>query len=367
MEEKIIAPITDLEEFVFQIERELPTGRVIHDEIGVSWEIIAAGVYFCSRNEVKKYADFLPKVFYTANQEEAAQEVLSVWEKAFAEYRESIVNQDGRVSEAEKKWKQERPKYERALKFSAQFTRLSEAELCYIRGRTGEADYTPGYDGEYDILDVAYDETAHSNRKILLGRMEPVLKKLPIEQTRKLASFYGGYAALAYIPLVAHISIMTEDARQELKGRIDSMTANVRDQLQRAACHAKELADCHGIRQGDSIKLRGGWQTVWHTFEEKTNGAWYLHVLRIAALVLTFPVWEMADSELEALMEYAFFLDNAQQREILNRAKELLAAGEMQSPHKLEEIQPFVSGTAGEQEVLEQYFDLEIASAIYDM
>lgn len=366
MEEKIFDLTTDLGEFLNKVEQELPTAQVIHDEIGVSWEIIAVKVFSCSRNEVKKYADFLPKEFYTERQKKAAQAVLDIWDKVIRECREYIRFQDSRASGVENRWKQERPKYERALKFAAQFLRPSESELEFIRLQTGKKDYVPEYDGEYDILDVAYDQIAHNNKEILLKKLEPVLNNLPIEQSRKLGAYYGGYAALAYIPLMSCISIMSESAKRKLKRQIDSMTANAQEQLQRATYYAKDLVDCYGIRQGNNVKLRGGWQTVWYKFEEKTKNALYLHALRMAVLVLVFKVWEWKDYELEMLMEYTFFLNDTQQREVMSSAKELLAAGESQSTQTMEEIRPFIVKTMKEEEVIERYFKLDIANKVYD-
>lgn len=366
MADESIAPNISLEEFDLQMSLELPTGQVIHDEIGVSWEVIAAEVYFCSRNDVKKYAGFLPKVFYTANQMEAATAVLAVWDKVISAYQESLFHQEQRRADVGKRWKRERPRYARALNYAARFDHLSEDELGYIREQTGEADYTPVYDGEYNKLDMAYDEIAHNNKQILLGRIKPVLEKLPIEQSRKLAAFYGGYTALAYAPFVACVSILSEDAKQRLKEEIDSMTANTKEQFQRAIYHSKALVDCAGICQNDSEGLRGGQKTVWNSFEEKTKGALYRHALRMAALVLVFRVWEWSKYELEMFMEYALFLDGIKQTEILERTKGLLFAGEVQPSHTLEEIRPFISEMMGEQELLEHYFGLEIANDVYD-
>lgn len=366
MEENVFDLTTDLGELLFKVERELPTAQVIHDEIGVSWEIIAAEIFCCSRNEVKKYNDFLPKEFYTKRQEEAAQAVLNIWDKVIRECRKYIRFQDGRASGVEDKWKQERPKYERALKFAARYMRPSESELEYIRLQTGNKNYIPEYNGAYDILDVAYDEIAVSNKRKLLEKMETVLKRLPIEQSQKLMTFYGGYAAIAYTPLVACVSIIPESAKWKLKRQTDSMTANTQEQLQRATYHAKDLIECYGIRQGNNVKLRGGWQTVWYKFEEKTRDAWYLYALRMAALVLVFKVWEWKNYELEMLMEYTFFLNDAQQQEVMSSAKELLAAGEIQSAQTMEEIRCFIFKAMKEEEIIERYFKLDIAGKVYN-
>lgn len=366
MEAKAVDPNINLEEFIFQIEKDLPTGSTVHDEIGVSWEIIAEKVYICSRNDVKKYAKLLPRAYYTAKQEEATKMTMDIWDKVILAYQATLPHQEQRRTDVEKRWKQERPRYEKALNFAARFRCLSDDELEYIREQTKEADYTPAYDEEYDVLDVAYDEIAASNKSKMLEKMEAVLEKLPIEQSRKLEKYFIGYAALAYIPLVACISVMTESAKRELKRQIDSVTANTQEQLQRATYHAKELVDCYGIRQGNNVKLRGGWQTVWYNFEEKTKGAWYLYALRMAALVLVFKVWEWKDYELEMLMEYTFFLNDAQQREVMSSAKELLAAGEIQSAHTIQEIRPFIIEATKEQEIIERYFELDIADEVYD-
>lgn len=367
MEEMKIDPNTNLEEFVFQIERELPTGTVIHKKIGVSWEVIANKVYYCSRNDVKNYADFLPRVFYTASQEEAAKAVLDIWDGAISAYQKTLSHQEQHRAEVEKKWKSERPKYERALNLAARFCRISTDELAYIRAETGNESYIPVYDVEYDPLDIDYDKITRENKQKLIERMKPVLEKIPIKQSQRLAAFYNGYAALADTPLVACVSIMTEDARQILKKEIDGMTGTAKEQLPRAVNHANVLPDWYGIRQGEKAQLGGGWKTVWRDFETKAKNAWYPYALRVAALVLVFPAWEMTELELELFMEYALVLDDTQRHMILGKAKELLSPGNIQPHHTLEEIKPFISKITGEQETLEHYFELEIASEVYDM
>lgn len=357
----------NMEDTVFRLGQKLPTGQVIHDEIGVSWEIIAAEVYFCSRNEAKKYANFLPRVFYTAKQTEAVKATMDIWDKAIIAYAEAMHCQEQRKLDVERKWNQERPKYETALNFSLRFGRLTDDELEYVREQTKENDYTPAYDGEYDILDVEYDEIASNNKQKLLEQMKPVVERLPVEAAKKLTAFYDGYTAFAYIPLMACISIMTESAKQQLKEAIDSIKADTKEQFQRAIYHSKALVDCAGICQNDSKKLRGGQKTVWNSFEEKTNGALYLHSLRMAALVLVFHVWEWSKDDLEMFMEYAFCLSDSKRQEILKEARKLLFKGKIQSPHTLEEIKPFIVESMSEEEALEHYFKLEIANQVYDM
>ena len=268
---EVMSMTEDMEATVFRLERELPTGQVIHDEIGVSWEIIAAEVYFCSRNEVKKYANLLPREFYTAKQEKAIKMTLNIWDKAILAYQKTLPHQEQRRIDIEKKWKRERPKYETALNFSLRFGRLTDDELAYIREQTKENDYTPAYDGEYDILDVEYDEIAFNNKLKLLEQMKPVVGRLPVEASKILTAFYDGYTAFAYIPLMACISIMTESAKQQLKEAVDSIKADTKEQFQRAIYHSKALVDCAGICQNDSEKLRGGQKTVWNSFEKKNK------------------------------------------------------------------------------------------------
>lgn len=43
---EVMAMTENMEDIVFRLVQKLPTGQVIHDEIGVSWEIIAAEVFF---------------------------------------------------------------------------------------------------------------------------------------------------------------------------------------------------------------------------------------------------------------------------------------------------------------------------------
>ena len=361
------APYADIEEAVIWLSRQKPTGKVIHDEIGVSWEVIAREVYICSRNDVQKYADFLPIAFYTADEGKAVKEALDSWDNVIEKYAESIPEQEGRACEVKEKWDKERPKYERALSFAAKYGVLTRGEVAYIQARTGNTRNLPLDDWEYDPLDVAYDEMAYANKKILLERMKPVLEKLPIEQSQKLAAFYDGYTTLAYIPLVAFIRIMPENAKQKLKGQIDGMTASAKEQLPRVSHHAKALGAFYGIRQGNNEKLRGGRKTVWRNMEERFSSSWYLHALRMAALVLLYPVWALTDADLEMLMEYAVFLNDTQQQEIMKNAREQLTAGQIQTPHTLAEVETFMPGTKGEQEILERLFGLEIASEVYDM
>lgn len=347
---------------------ELPTGKVIHDEIGVSWEIIASQVYFCSRNEVKKFADFLPRVFYTAKQNEAAQAVLETWDKAIKEYDCVVRVQSGRTSGVKEKWEKARPKYGNTLKLVAQSLRLSDDELDYIRMQPGKAEYCPGYDGEYDVLDIAYDEIANKNKAILLKEMEPKLKELSIEQAKELTALYNGYACLFSTPFVVYTSVMSADARQDLKRQIDGLTVNTQEQLRYAVFNATALVDCQKMLQKDRMKLRGGWDTVWASFEEHTKRARYLHVLRMAAMLLRFPIWELEGSELEMLMEFSFCLNDSRQAEILSMAKKKLVDGNIDSSHTLEEIQPFIcKAMREEQEILEHYFELDSANSVYDI
>lgn len=357
----------ELDDLIFQLQRKLPTGQVIHDEIGVSWEVIAENVYFCSRNEIGKYAKHLPRTYYTANQEEAAKATIAVWDKVIRAYQETLPHQEQRRIDVERKWKQERPKYETALHFAARFNRYTDDQLAYIREQTKEADYTPAYDGEYDVLDVAYDKIALDNKQLLLARMRLQFEELSFEQAKKLAVFYEGYTTFAHTPLVACISIMTESAKQQLKETIDSITANTKEQFQRAIYHSKALLDCARIYQDDNVKLRGGQEAAWNSFEEKTKGVLYLRALRMAALVLVFHVWEWSKDDLEILMEYTFCLSDSKRQEILTEAKELLFKGEIQPQHTLEDIKPFMVETLREEEALEHYFKLEIANQVYDM
>ena len=60
-------------------------------------------------------------------------------------------------------------------------------------------------------------------------------------------------------------------------------------------------------------------------------------------------------------------LSDSRRQEILNEAKELLFRREIQPPHTLEKIKPFIVKTMGEEEALERYFKLEIANQVYDM
>ncbi len=366
MEEKNIDLNTSLEDFLFQIESNLPTGRVVHNEIGVSWDIIAQNVYYCSRNDIEKYADYLPREFYYVNQEEAAKQILSIWDDVISKYIESIPNQDGRSSEAEKKWRRERPKYERALNFAVRFRHISDAELKYAEAQDKDADDSILYGGEYDILDVAYDKIAHNNKGIVLERLKPVLEKVPIEQFRRLTAFYDGYTAIAHIPLVALASIMSEGAKLQLKKEIDGIMGSIKEHFQCAVYYSKALTACNGIRQGDNAKLRGGQKSVWEEFTRKTEGALYLHALRMAVLVLKFSVCDMKDYELEMFMEYALFLGGNQQKDILQRAKQLISSEKIDTSQIMKSIEPFISETMREEEQIERYLDLEIANSVYD-
>lgn len=88
MEKKEIQTLT-WEEFVLRMKQALPTGQVIHDEIGISWEVIAREVYYCSRNDVNKYAKYLPSVYYTVKQGEAVKAVMDIWDKAVHAYQKA--------------------------------------------------------------------------------------------------------------------------------------------------------------------------------------------------------------------------------------------------------------------------------------
>lgn len=355
------------EEFVVRMREKLPTGQVIHDEIGLSWEVIAQNVYYCSRNDVEKYAKLLPREYYTVKQEAAAKTVLDIWDKAIHVYQKTLPHQEQRRADVAKRWSKQRQKYEGALYFDISFRRPTDDELEYIRWQTEDKNYTPVYDGEYNIQDAIYDGIAARNKQALLKQIKPVLEGIRLECTKRLSAFYDGYTAFSYIPLVACISIMTESAKQQLKETIDDINADTKEQLQRAIYHSKALVACAEICQGDNAKLRGGQKTTWNSFEEKTKGALYLHVLRMAALVLVFHIWEWSGTELEILMEHAFCLSRKKQREIQAKAKELLDAGGIQPPHTLEEIRPFIEETAGEEKALEEYFKLEVASNVYEM
>ena len=103
LHKEVMSMTENMEDTVFRLGQELPTGQVIHDEIGVSWEIIAAEVYFCSGNEVKKYANLLPREFYTAKQEKAVKMTLDIWDKAILAYQETLPHQEQRRIDVKKK------------------------------------------------------------------------------------------------------------------------------------------------------------------------------------------------------------------------------------------------------------------------
>jgi len=352
-----------IDKYVEIQQRSLPTAETIHREIGLSWEVIAKTVFFCSRNTVEKYSYCLPKQFYTAKPEEAVQKVLAIWENAIQDYIKSIPHQEKRASEVRERWNEERPKYERALQFEI-LLRPNDEEIKYMDSSLGisfDAETEP-----YDPALIAYDTIAIENKEKLLERMKPILEKLLVEQIAKLANYYDGYTNLVSLPFWSCVGIMAEPGRKKLKEKMDGMSGGVQEHMYRALSQVKTLMDCQGIRESNTAQLRGGLKSVWGKFERKTMCSVYIHALRMAFLVLLLHVWDMEDYELEMFIEYAIFLNEKQQEEILDTTKELLMAGEIQLPYTIDVIRPFLNETMGEEEILERYFGLPIAGNALD-
>lgn len=343
--------------------RNLPTAKMIHDKIGLSWEVIARTVFFCSRNTVEEYSYCLPKQFYTAKPEEAVQKVLDIWENAIQDYIKSIQHQEKRASKVRERWNEERPKYERALQLEI-LLRPDDEEIKYMDSNLGisfDAETEP-----YDPALIAYDTIAIENKEKLLERMKPILEKLPVEQIAKLANYYDGYTNLVSLPFWSCVGIMSEPGRKKFKEKVDGMSGSVQEHMYRALSQVKALMDCQGIRESNTAQLRGGWKSVWGKFERKTMRSVYIHALRMAFLVLLLYVWDMEHYELEMFIEYTIFLDEKQKEEILDTAKGLLIAGEIQPPHTMDTIRPFLNETMGEEEILERYFGLPVAGNALD-
>lgn len=352
-----------------QAEADLPTAEKIHAEIGLSWEVIAS-VYACSKNDVNQFAHLVPQQFYLSPPEEAPDIVLSIWDKAINTYcMERMAQQPGRSEQVQTNWRKLRPKYERALKIVSCI--LPDYSVTqYVRERN--PNYVPGYEIEYDPDDIAYDIIAEENRQKLLKKMRPLFDALTSKQQRSLTAYYEGYAALFSLEFVVCLSIFRVETKQSLKRKLDAMAVEhtASSQLRMMLNRASVLKSCKALldtaEKDINIPVREREKSLWDRFVYWCEHSIYEDTLNMAIMLERFPLWEKKPWELELCMTYAFCLTLDQKKKVMEDTKALLTVENILPGCNVKDIAIFIEGRRRSQEILEQYFELPMATEVYE-
>lgn len=323
-------------------EQHLPTAEVVHKEIVLPLEYIA-GAFQCSRNTLDKRLNEMPKR-KPVTKEQDIIDILDLYESALDDYKREQFKSG---TEAEKRWKQEKPKYRAAL----------EKELAQNKELLA-------YKREFE---PKLSEYQRNNRKVLLSSIEEVYKNLTPQQAIKFAYYYDGYEGLFNAPncridlILLGISLMTPEAKRNVKNIVDNMENTVKRLGPWILYNGEAIAQCKAIRYKDMSELRKGPGSAWNIFQKKCASSEYWKFLGVAALVRIFTERDIDNDALDILINCAFLLDQSQQEALLSTIQKNLIPPNIQPKFSMADAEQILKLSKRENIMirLERYLGIE--------
>lgn len=289
---------------------KLPTVETFNRDLHVSWEKIAEQ-FKMTRNGFDRHRT-------TAHNRQSYNQLFEIYECAVEEQARALdMTQPKRAEKLRKTWNENKARYRELLE------------------QAQEADEWFTFMDDMDRIEARLDEYY---RATVLAKVKPAFEKLELARALKLAFHYEGYAALGYLPFLGCLSVMTPETQAELKGRMDAMTAPAAEHLALLVRNTGAIPHCVAIRYEDSSKEFWGKTAAWREFESQARGHGYFDLLTVAVLLLFFRIDDIAPYELDMVMTYAFCLTGEQRRDVLEMAKDMLTARNLQEPRAAAEL-----------------------------